>query len=598
MVDVSYLSAIDILVLTSLIMAAGPFAAVRSIRGTRKRLVIALFALALVRSTFLIAALAIGDLPAPLVGSLEIVSSICITWLLLKPAVVRRRLWRIYGLVGLGGAWLLIALIWAVPSRSWLPVAALLTLSAIPLVLDRSKSARWSHPIALFMLAVGFGLFWLGLAEMAQFVSLLAYGVLVYAVFTETAISAETRHKARQQEVTLLGTDAQRRQQEQQRVLEIGHKLGQARDLNNLLDHATEVIGEATDVDHIIFLTFGWPDSGQMDISTGTIAAIFNRQLDGLQSSQTPAHFAVQDYPILLDVLETQRPLMVTSGDDYTALQALCSLWQSHREAGPTVIQPLLINYHVVGMLILSNTTASQWIKRRHIQLCQKLAPQLAAMVAYRQAHDILQHKVEEAATQVQTHRAESDQLLNIVNNMTDGVIASGPGGRIYLVNKAAENLVGQPKSRLLGQPINTIYGNIASNESIEALAADFSRNGQALPTYLERNGKTIQGKLVPLRNGHHGWMGIVAVLRNSASDVHMDIGSNKLFQKLSRELRNSLTTITGYADLMLTGFAGDLDLEQRHFVELIKTGADRATDVINQSDYVVDAVTSTIGDE
>src|SRR5690349_19914197 len=49
-----------------------------------------------------------------------------------------------------------------------------------------------------------------------------------------------------------------------------------------------------------------------------------------------------------------------------------------------------------------------------------------------------------------------------------------------------------------------------------------------------------------------------------------------------SHELRTPMTSIKGYADLLLLGAAGDNTYEQRHFLEVVKSNADRLSLLVN----------------
>jgi signal transduction histidine kinase len=58
---------------------------------------------------------------------------------------------------------------------------------------------------------------------------------------------------------------------------------------------------------------------------------------------------------------------------------------------------------------------------------------------------------------------------------------------------------------------------------------------------------------------------------------------TDKFIALVSHELRTPLTSIKGYADLLLAGEVGDLSLDQREFLTVIKRNADREVTLVNE---------------
>jgi len=573
----SYLLALDIFVLITLIMAVGPI--VKVVRGPRKRLILALFFLFIIRSISLIGFLWHDTLAVSFIGTIEILSILCIIWALLKPSVFHLSHWRIYAQTGLGLVLLFCLLLWFTPSLPWQGIAAPAAFCSLIIIFSRWDKARWSHAIPPIALGIAVLLDWGSLTRTSQFIMLLGYGSLVYAVFVETAINADSR----QQEVTTLGAEAQRNRLEQVQFMAVSNQLSAAPNPNDLSDHAVQTMGQATGVDQVVLLAFNKQHSGQ-----GNVAAVYRPSNTSNYLLIKETSFAIPDYPLLIDALESQRPITVTAVTDQVILKKLYALWQ-HPRIGPTLIQPLFLKHKAVGVLILGNCVSQALIKGSTVRLCHKLSSQLATMVAYHQEHQLLLLKIENMAVKLQLKREEYKQLANIVETMNEGIIASNTAGRIHLVNKAAEQLIGKSREQILGQSIGNIYGDIASRKSIEKLATEFSRSNQTLPTYFERNGQAVQGKLIPLRNKHQEWMGVLAVLRDVTTEAGTVKAKSEFTQLLFRELRAPLTTIKSYLDLMLTGVVGRLDGQQRHFIHVVKTSTDRIEKIINDKQSLLD---------
>jgi PAS domain S-box-containing protein len=182
----------------------------------------------------------------------------------------------------------------------------------------------------------------------------------------------------------------------------------------------------------------------------------------------------------------------------------------------------------------------------------------------------------------------EIDEYLAVFEAIGDGVIVSDPMGRVQLVNKAAERILGRTRGELRGQPIGTIYGQIDSGESIENLAVAFSRRNQPLPTFIENEGQAIQGRLIPWRNEQREWMGIIGVFRDVTREVKADQARDDFVIAVSRELRARLTTVKGYAELITEGVIGEYSPEQLRIQRLILSSAEQMVEVLDNAIQII----------
>jgi CheY-like chemotaxis protein len=73
-----------------------------------------------------------------------------------------------------------------------------------------------------------------------------------------------------------------------------------------------------------------------------------------------------------------------------------------------------------------------------------------------------------------------------------------------------------------------------------------------------------------------------VSVFRDVTREVEADLTKSEFVSTVSHELRTPMTSIKGYADLMLMGAAGGMNEEQKRFLSIIKSNADRLTVLVN----------------
>jgi signal transduction histidine kinase len=77
-------------------------------------------------------------------------------------------------------------------------------------------------------------------------------------------------------------------------------------------------------------------------------------------------------------------------------------------------------------------------------------------------------------------------------------------------------------------------------------------------------------------------YLGSVSVIRDITREVEVDRLKSEFVTNVSHELRTPMTSIKGYADLLLLGAAGQLGADQTRFLEIIRNNADRLSLLVN----------------
>jgi len=74
-----------------------------------------------------------------------------------------------------------------------------------------------------------------------------------------------------------------------------------------------------------------------------------------------------------------------------------------------------------------------------------------------------------------------------------------------------------------------------------------------------------------------------VSVFRDITREIEVDRMKSEFVATVSHELRTPMTSIKGYADLLLLGAAGSVSEQQQRFLSTIKTNADRLSILVNE---------------
>jgi PAS domain S-box-containing protein len=588
------------------------------------------------------------SLAVKIIDTLEVFSTFCVIWALIGPISHLPSRWQeLMWLGGAIVIFLSFLPLAPIPFIEDIPpqiYSVIIATAGAPLILVIQGEIRWTHlaPPLILVLAniialLGLTYASLDLADVSWYISLFAYAVLIGAIHWEgVQIFQESVqfHKERQQAAEVLAQEAASFGRERQRLLESRELISNVPSLNQSMEHIVRSMARITHVDQSVIFMLDVKAIGRAHVVT-----VYSPERPFHITSRDEMVFTLDNYPPLQKAIEEQQQLLLPQQENTNGLHRLYSLWNEER-AGPALIQPLAVQGRPVGALMLANPVTNRSIPERDVHLCRALAPQIAIMVEHRRRYLELELQAEEMAAimqqqlsqDVQRRASEARQqqvsetvspqtigpvqqqvteiapvqvaetkperaggtepeqvrkandYVDIFEAISEGVIVSDATGRVQLVNKAAERILGRTRQELIGQPIGAIYGQIDSKESIENLVVAFSRRNQPLPTFIEDDERAIQGRLIPWRNDESEWMGIIAVFRDATREAKADQARNDLIAALSHELRAPLTTVKGYAELISLGMMGEYSSEQLRTHQLILSGAERMVEVLDNA--------------
>ncbi|HLY27236.1 MAG TPA: ATP-binding protein, partial [Aggregatilineales bacterium] len=95
-------------------------------------------------------------------------------------------------------------------------------------------------------------------------------------------------------------------------------------------------------------------------------------------------------------------------------------------------------------------------------------------------------------------------------------------------------------------------------------------------------NDRFVSVILSPVNMGDQ-FLGTVSVFRDITREIEVDRMKSEFVATVSHELRTPMTSIKGYADLLLLGAAGQVTDQQQRFLSTIKTNADRLSILVNE---------------
>jgi GAF domain-containing protein len=254
---------------------------------------------------------------------------------------------------------------------------------------------------------------------------------------------------------------------------------------------------------------------------------------------------------------------------------------------------PLMTGEEVLGVLLLFHPEID-YFSEDHLKLVNAAAAQIATAINNAELYRLITDQAQRLGVMLRNQAAETGKNEAILLGITDGVLVLDAKRHIALVNPKATEILNLNPEKLTNQSIHQSFGEVAALAGTE-LASLFYQNllkalalieaGERSAEFrMEADKKALAVSLAPVAVGGDEIPTVVAVIRDISRDAEIDRLKNEFISTVSHELRTPMTSIKGYADLLVGGSAqvGELNPIQRRFVEVIQANANRLTELVN----------------
>jgi len=167
------------------------------------------------------------------------------------------------------------------------------------------------------------------------------------------------------------------------------------------------------------------------------------------------------------------------------------------------------------------------------------------------------------------------ERLRNAVELMADGAILADTTTGEVVINRAAREMLGVPEDAF----VDVAY----LKDTVGFYPFDLAAASQDPVREEVRIGeRLLHSVLTPMREGDRS-VGAMVVLRDLGDNADFSRKRADFAQVMAHELRTPLTSIAGALDIVLSGYAGQLQDRQLRYVDMARQAATRMNQLVDQ---------------
>jgi PAS domain S-box-containing protein len=390
----------------------------------------------------------------------------------------------------------------------------------------------------------------------------------------------EERVRQRTDELAMANAELTLERDRVETLYRITSELSASLDLDRVLNRALALVNEAVGTTRSSILL--------VDTASGMLihrAALGRAEL--LSPGGRPTRFR-RDEGLAGWVIQNRLPAIVAD-------IRLDDRWREDVEHGvrqyrSALAVPLITGDDALGALLLLHAD-EDYFAESHLRLVEAAATQVATAISNAALYGLIRENAERLGAMLRDKQVEAAKAQAILESVADGVLVADASNTVILFNVAAERIVSRARESVLGRPTTDLiglYGSAAakSEEQIRRWRNE-PESRRSVPSLSNRvqfadEGRFVNVSIAPVTGPGEEFLGTVSVFRDITAEVRADRAKSEFVSTVSHELRTPMTSIKGYADLLLMGAAGALNENQERFLSIIKANADRLSVLVD----------------
>jgi len=365
-------------------------------------------------------------------------------------------------------------------------------------------------------------------------------------------------------------------------LYQIGRELATSFDLDRVLTEALHLLNRAIGISLGSILLLD-PDTGQLTYR----AALGRTKSLPRGGIQTPYKIG---YGLAGKVMEDREPRLVP---DLKTDPDWIPNNDEKANRRSAIVVPLTTGDEVVGTLLVFNPEPD-YFSEAQLKLVTAASAQIAISISKAELYRLITDQADRLGVMYRQQATEAAKNQAILKGITDGVLVIDSDRNIVLVNPKAAEILNLNAVEVENQPLHQLLGRSGSPAGLELTQLLYDNLLETLPEIgggarstqfrIEVGPKVLMVSLAPIILSSEGLPSIVAVLRDISKEAEIERLKNEFISMVSHELRTPMTSVKGYADLLLSQNekVGTLNPIQHRFVKIIQSNSDRLTDLVN----------------
>lgn len=381
----------------------------------------------------------------------------------------------------------------------------------------------------------------------------------------------ETRSLSQNLEIRVKERSAelQREHQNTETLLRISNELSGSLDIREVLSRVLGVINQTLLAEQSLIIL---PDQNSPIYKVGLSLAT-SSEMERLTGENFERKIAGQ-------VMEKRASILMDNVLD-SSLQISMDMPPAYKSV---LAVPLVLGEELLGSLLMLHRD-SGFFKKNQINLIEAIARQISLALNKAELFNLIRDQAENLGSMLREQQIESNRSRAILEAVADGVVVTNHENQVTLFNPSAEQILVVQSAQVLGTSIESLTEYLGQEAPVKdwmqtifgwASQPQNLTEGRAFSAQFDLpNGKYVAVSLAPVL-WNSRFMGTVTIIRDITHEVQVDRLKSEFITNVSHELRTPMTSIKGYAQVMLMGAAGDLTDQQRHFLDIIASNTSR----------------------
>ncbi len=256
-------------------------------------------------------------------------------------------------------------------------------------------------------------------------------------------------------------------------------------------------------------------------------------------------------------------------------------------KSGSLLLAPVIFGNITLGILGLFHNQ-NNFFSKRDSQLAEAIARQLSTAINNIEIYDIVREQSENLGSLLREQEVGTTRSRGILEAVADGVLVTGVQGEILLINQSAMDIFNfsDPGRQKTLEELHTFLGG--SITPWITTIQQWTQKPDNLSSHLIyseqinlKNNRVISIHLTPVI-WKNEFLGTVSVFRDITFEVQIDRLKSDFISNISHELRTPLTSIKGYVEVLLLGAGGNINEQQKHFLEIIQLNTARLNNLLD----------------